>query len=236
MVRFARSTDDVEVAFEMHGEYGPVVLFPMRMIPWRRWGYIDELAATCRLLIVDPRGHGDSSRLANIENYGLWKRCDDLLAAADHAHVETFIAFGFSNTALTAHALATTTRRVSAVLCGGMGMIGFGDANWQGIIEHCLEERQKGEGTYIDGGTYDYGEAASLYRDVADWVPERLNVPAILYFGSRDPFGEAIRTSRSAHEALGYEVREFDGYDHDTAISSVQLVAHLIAELCDRVA
>jgi pimeloyl-ACP methyl ester carboxylesterase len=98
MLRVAN--DGFEIAFDVTGQVsGPGFVFAQRKVGWDRMGYVDALASSGKVLVVDPRGFGDSTRARHESAYSLDGFCDDVLAAADAVGLESFIAWGYSNTA-----------------------------------------------------------------------------------------------------------------------------------------
>ena len=92
-----RSTDGVEIAYQVVGE-GPVdVLF---MHGWAGSGRYFDQAMECldparmRVITFDFRGHGESGRAES--GYTLDQLADDVLAVADAAGSQRFVVVGFS--------------------------------------------------------------------------------------------------------------------------------------------
>jgi pimeloyl-ACP methyl ester carboxylesterase len=88
-------------SYEDVGEGPPIVLITglggsVRQM--REDGYVDRLAASgCRVLAVDPLGHGESGKLCEWEPY-LWPDvADDVLAVMDAEGIERVPLWGYSN-------------------------------------------------------------------------------------------------------------------------------------------
>lgn len=78
------ANDGLQIAYDVTGRgAGPGFLFAQRKVGWARMGYVDALSSRGKVLVVDPRGFGDSSRCRSGADYSLDAFCDDLLAAAD---------------------------------------------------------------------------------------------------------------------------------------------------------
>ncbi len=59
------SHGDVRIRYEVEGEGEPLVLidgFSTGLEMWREQGYTRALAGACQLILVDPRGHGQSDK------------------------------------------------------------------------------------------------------------------------------------------------------------------------------
>lgn len=72
--------DGARITFEVHGD-GPhkIVLF-FRHFPWIEWGYV-KAQPEFTFLIVDPRGHGESSHFDDRSLYGLLTGALDVLTS-----------------------------------------------------------------------------------------------------------------------------------------------------------
>lgn len=224
--------DGARITFEVHGD-GPhkIVLF-FRHFPWIEWGYV-KAQPEFAFLIVDPRGHGESSHFDDRSLYGLWTGALDVLTAADAAGFESFIIWGFSQGAIRAASLARKSHRVKALICGGYQLLDC--ALPQARFRSLEEEAAKGKGSYRDGALFDFAESIVLFEDLAAWTTieqdlRDLTCPRLLYFGSEDVFAESIRQRTSRLEECGFKVLEISGLDHETGLSRIDIVAPHIRE------
>jgi pimeloyl-ACP methyl ester carboxylesterase len=119
--------DDVEIAFLDEGEGEPVVLVhgfaSTKEVNWVAPGWVATLArAGYRVIALDNRGHGASTKLYDPAAYHSATMAEDVRALLDHLGLERADVIGYSmgarNTALLA--LAHPDRVRSAVL-GGVG-------------------------------------------------------------------------------------------------------------------
>jgi pimeloyl-ACP methyl ester carboxylesterase len=91
--------DDVRVYYEVEGSGPPIVLqhgFSDSLESWRECGYVDALADTNRVILVDARGHGESDKPHDPEAYSLDRMVSDVTAVLDDLGVEKAHFFGHS--------------------------------------------------------------------------------------------------------------------------------------------
>jgi pimeloyl-ACP methyl ester carboxylesterase len=220
------ANDGLQISYDVAGRgSGPGFLFAQRKVGWDRLGYVAALAARGKVLVVDPRGYGDSSRCRDESGYSLDGFCDDLLCAADAVGLEQFFAWGYSNTAALAVALAVRTDRCVGVACCGMDpfidFTGFAD-------QLDTEVREVGEGEYVPEGSFDWRAARAFYRDYTELqprLPERLDCPAVLVHGDADPLVAAsVDRNRARLERMGFDIRPLPGLDHQTCVEAAEMV------------
>ena len=219
--------DGHQIAFDVTGRgEGPGFLFAQRKVGWDRMGYVDRLTDRgAKVLVVDPRGYGDSSRSRDGSCYSLEAFCDDLLAGADAVGLEQFVAWGYSNTAALAVALACRTDRCVGLVCSGMDP--FLDFTvWSAHVE--AEVATVGEGAYVPEGGFDWRAARAFYAGYAAFqpeLPERLPCPAVLVHGTDDELiAGSVHRNRHRIAALGLEIAALDGLDHGTCVEASEAV------------
>jgi pimeloyl-ACP methyl ester carboxylesterase len=127
---------DVELAFLDRGEGPPVVLVhgfaSNKEVNWVYTSWVTELtAAGRRVIALDNRGHGESTKLYDPSAYHSATMADDVRALLDHLQLQHAAVIGYSLGARIAAflTLAHPARVRSAVLGGlGMGLVdGVGD-------------------------------------------------------------------------------------------------------------
>lgn len=97
------------IHYEIEGKGTPIVLHTggggdLRM--WRLAGYTRALAPKHQLILIDHRGHGQSSKPNGITSHRIEEYRDDVLAVLDAADVEEAAFLGYSVGALVGYALA----------------------------------------------------------------------------------------------------------------------------------
>lgn len=91
----AVSNAGFQIAYEVVGRgSGPGLLFAQSKVGWSRMGYVEVLKERGKVLVVDPRVYGDSSRATREADYSLGAFYDDLLAAADAVGLDQFCRVG----------------------------------------------------------------------------------------------------------------------------------------------
>jgi pimeloyl-ACP methyl ester carboxylesterase len=124
----------VEIAYLDEGEGDPIVLVhgfaSSKNVNWVYPGWVSELTkAGRRVIALDNRGHGDSTKLYDPESYHLGTMAGDVRALMDHLAISRADIMGYSMggriTALLAYNAPERVR--AAVLAGiGMGLIAGG--------------------------------------------------------------------------------------------------------------
>jgi len=119
---------NVEIAYLDEGEGEPIVLVhgfaSTKEINWVNPGWVTALTrAGRRVVALDNRGHGQSSKLYEPADYDTAKMAGDVTALLDHLGVRRADAMGYSMGArICAFIAARQPDRVRAVILGGLGI------------------------------------------------------------------------------------------------------------------
>jgi pimeloyl-ACP methyl ester carboxylesterase len=123
-MRFAAPTGPVRIAYDMIGTGAPIVMlhgFGESRQFWLEFGLLDACLTNGRqVVLVDLRGHGDSSKPCDPTAYGAVNFIRDVIAMLDDARIERadFLGWGIGGrVALDMAAFAP--QRVRAVAAGG---------------------------------------------------------------------------------------------------------------------
>jgi len=118
---------DVEIAYLDEGEGDPIVLIhgfaSNREVNWLYPGWVATLtAAGRRVIALDNRGHGQSTKLYDPGDYHTAKMAEDVRALLDHLALKRADSFGYSMGArITAFLAAAHPERVRTIVLGGLG-------------------------------------------------------------------------------------------------------------------
>ena len=121
------STNGCDIAFDDVGEGAPILLLhgfaSTRIDNWSRTGWYDTLEKTGRRVIaMDWRGHGESSKFYDPADYSTDLMLNDVRALLDHLNLEKCEIMGFSMGAGLALQLALQEgKRISRLVLAGVG-------------------------------------------------------------------------------------------------------------------
>ena len=237
-MRFAARRGSVLIRYDVEGSGDPVVLlhgFAESSGFWREFGYCKECLAQGRqVVLIDLRGHGESSKLTDPQSYGLVNFAKDVIAVLDDAGIERADLLGFGmggRTALATAALAP--ERVHAVAAGGTHPYAEQTQCYRDWLAEGLESWAKVvEGAY--GGLSDHtrkrimandpraiAAAVALDRpDISDALT-RSKVPILLFLGKNDP---RFPLALSFAEQSGATVIGVAGYGCMTAATAARSI------------
>jgi pimeloyl-ACP methyl ester carboxylesterase len=147
MLRFRH--DEVEIAFLDEGEGEAIVLVhgfaSNATVNWVQPGWVSFLRqAGRRVIALDNRGHGASTKLYDPAAYHSARMAEDVVALLDHLGLQRADVMGYSMGARIAAFLALAhPERLRSAIFGGLGIRlveGFGDAE---PVAHALEARDQ---------------------------------------------------------------------------------------------
>src|SRR5450432_195836 len=119
---------EVEIAFLDQGEGEPVALVhgfaSNKQVNWVNTGWVSTLMrAGRRVIALDNRGHGQSSKLYDPADYHSAIMAEDVAALLDHLGIERADVMGYSMGArITAYLAVDNTARVRSAILGGLGV------------------------------------------------------------------------------------------------------------------
>jgi pimeloyl-ACP methyl ester carboxylesterase len=118
----------VEIAYLDEGEGDPILLVhgfaSNKNVNWAYPGWISELRKNGRRVIaLDNRGHGESAKLYDAEDYHIGTMAGDVTALMDHLDIERADIMGYSLGGRMAAFLAySQPQRLRCAILGGIGM------------------------------------------------------------------------------------------------------------------
>jgi len=119
---------DVEIAYLDEGQGQPIVLVhgfaSTKEVNWVHPGWVTTLTrAGRRVIALDNRGHGASSKLYDPAIYHSATMADDVRALLDHLNIERADVMGYSMGArITAFLILSHAARVRSAIFGGLGI------------------------------------------------------------------------------------------------------------------
>lgn len=91
---------EISINYEIIGEGLDTIVFHHgngnRLEDWSTLGFVDELKDNFRLLLIDSRGYGKSSKPHDTKEYNLKSRADDTISALDNEGIEQAHCLGAS--------------------------------------------------------------------------------------------------------------------------------------------
>src|SRR5258707_14607863 len=118
----------IEIAYLDEGEGDPIVLVhgfaSTKNVNWVYPTWVSELKKNGRRVVaLDVRGHGDSSKLYDPSEYSIEIMADDVIALMDHLKFERTDGMGYSmGGRRTAYLARTQPARVGSAILGGIGI------------------------------------------------------------------------------------------------------------------
>lgn len=118
----------VEIAYLDEGEGDPIILVhgfaSSKNVNWVYPAWVSELKKNNRRVVaLDNRGHGDSSKLYDPEDYHIGTMAGDVIALMDHLKIERADMMGYSMGArMTALLARTQPQRMRSAILGGIGI------------------------------------------------------------------------------------------------------------------
>lgn len=119
---------NVEIAYLDEGEGDPILLIhgfaSSKNVNWVYPGWTSELTkAGRRVIAIDNRGHGESTKLYDAEDYHIGTMAADARALLDHLGIARADIMGYSmGGRITAYLAYSVPERVRSAVLGGIGM------------------------------------------------------------------------------------------------------------------
>jgi pimeloyl-ACP methyl ester carboxylesterase len=230
------------ISYEDEGQGPPVVLLPGFMqsaADYRQVGYVNRLAATRRVLVVDPLGHGKSDKPHETEPYRAPGVAADVIAVMDAAGIERAALWGYSRGAWLACMTAIEfPERLTALILGGAELtrprptdippwvdaLSRGDwaAFWplfgMPLAPEVTLNFERNDPKAMAAASIGRIEFAYMF-DLG-----RVSVPTLVYRGGDDDPDDAVATA----QALKTELHVVEGCDHFEAFKAVDSVTPFV--------
>lgn len=121
-------SNGVEIAYEVVGQGRPILLIhgfaSNARVNWHNTGWVQVLQdAGHSVILIDNRGHGQSEKLYNTQDYGAAMMADDAAALLDHLGLEQVDIMGYSMGArISAYLTLNHSSYVSRAVFAGLGI------------------------------------------------------------------------------------------------------------------
>jgi pimeloyl-ACP methyl ester carboxylesterase len=241
LISIARSRG-YAISYEDAGEGSPVVLLPGYMqsaADYRQAGYVDRLAATRRVLAVDPLGHGLSEKPHDAGPYRSPGVAADVIAVLDAAGIERAVLWGYSRGGWLACMTAIEfPQRLAALILGGVALTqtpppdiplwvdALSRADWDAfwsLFPIPLAPEVKRHFQEVNDPKALAAERIGRLESAYVFDLGRVSIPTLLYCGGDDGPEDAVPTA----QALKTELHVVEGCDHFGTFREVDLVMPL---------
>jgi pimeloyl-ACP methyl ester carboxylesterase len=221
---------DVEIAYLDEGEGEPIMLVhgfaSSKEVNWVNTAWVTTLTrAGRRVVALDDRGHGQSSKLYNPADYHTALMADDVAVLLDHLKIERADIMGYSMGArVTSYLALNHPQRVRSAILGGLGIHLVDGVGLPMSIAEALEAPSLADVTDPMGRTFrafadqtksDRKALAACIRGSRQTLAReevaKIGIPVLVAVGTKDP------VAGSAHElaALIPGARALDIPDRD---------------------
>jgi len=196
----------VEIAYLDEGAGDPIVLVhgfaSSKEVNWVQPGWVTTLTkAGRRVIALDNRGHGESTKLYDPAAYHTSLMADDVRALLDHLGIQRADVMGYSMGArITAFLALEHPERVRCAILGGLGMALIEGAGLPERIADALEAPSIDDVTDPQGRTFrafaeqtksDRRALAACIRGSRQTLTREeaasIRVPMLIVVGSKDP-------------------------------------------------
>jgi pimeloyl-ACP methyl ester carboxylesterase len=226
---------EVEIAYLDEGEGEPIVLVhgfaSNKQINWVNPGWVSTLMrAGRRVIALDNRGHGKSSKLTDPAAYHSAIMAEDVTALLDHLRLERADVMGYSMGArITAFLAVNSPARVRAIILGGLGIKLVEGVGLPESIADALEARSLADvedpigrlfRAFAEQTQSDLRALAACLRGSRQTLTSEqvagIGVPALVAVGTLDPIAGSAQALASL--IPGARALDIPGRDHMTAV------------------
>jgi pimeloyl-ACP methyl ester carboxylesterase len=242
-VPFANN-NGIRIHFEVEGAGPPLVLqhgFAGHLERWRDLGYVEQLRANYRCVLIDARGHGQSDKPMDVEAYRLDLRYRDILCVLDELGIEQAHYWGYSmGGAIGTFAANAADGRFLSFVLGGTAPGARSEAE-TATARRMHEQLLQGKEAFLAAlpesmrGPYAAIDAPALAVNMQAQLEARTYpaldappVPCLVYNGGSDPpaaRGEALRVTAPPnvrYETIG-ELNHVECYQRSDLVLPVVL-------------
>jgi pimeloyl-ACP methyl ester carboxylesterase len=242
---------DVEIAYLDEGEGEPILLIhgfaSTKEVNWVSTAWVTTLTrAGRRVIALDNRGHGQSSKLYEPAAYHTEKMADDARALLDHLRIERADVMGYSMGArITAYLTVTHPERVRGAVLGGLGIrlvsgVGLPESIADALEAPSLDDVTDPQGrvfrAFADQTKSDRRALAACIRGSRQVLSREqvaaIGIPVLVAVGTKDV------VAGSAHDLAalipGGQALDIPGRDHMLAVGDKVYKAGVLEFLATR--
>lgn len=241
----------LKIHYVTEGSGPPLVLHHGFTWSHRRWigyGYADALKSSYRLIMMDARGHGQSSKPHDAQAYAPENQVKDVVAVLDDLGIDKAAFWGYSMGGRVAYAMAQyAPERLLALVIGAVHPYGrvlpAGDRLDGSDPRRFIDTMYRRTGSSLEALPPDAREELfandfeALSISMGNWPTfenalPTVKVPTLVYIGDKDPMLEKVRTAAAL--IPGAELQVYPGHDHGSAFRESQLVLPKVKEFLAR--
>jgi pimeloyl-ACP methyl ester carboxylesterase len=237
----------VRIHYEVEGSGTPLVLHPGfggSLADWSYGGHVDALRGESTLVLLDPRGQGDSDKPHETAMYGVEQRVADVLAVLDALGIEQADFLGYSMGGRVGFDLGhQAPQRVRSLILGGTGAPFGGRPNvaWAELLRQGMEafvaELDRAQGPqpadrrarWLASDGEALAAATLVERPSLGAALPSMNLPILLYCGDQDPAHESAQHVAALLPDAAFV--SLPGLNHRQAGLSTAILPHITAFL-----
>ena len=242
---------EVEIAYLDEGAGEPIVLVhgfaSNKEVNWVAPGWVTTLTrAGRRVIAVDNRGHGQSSKLYDPADYHSAIMAQDVAALLVHLKIERADVMGYSMGArITAYLAVESPSRVRSAILGGLGVKLVEGIGLPESIANALEAPSLADVTDFTGRLFrafaeqtksDLKALAACMRGSRQTLSREqvagIGVPVLVAVGTKDPIAGSAQAL--AHLIPGARALDIPERDHMTAVGDKAYKAGVLEFLNQR--
>ncbi len=186
---------------------------------WIESSYTDELKMNFKLVLIDPRGHGQSDKPRDLRKYSFKKMVEDVIALLDSLKIDKIHFFGYSLGGLVGWLVAKYhPERIKTFIAGGSRVI----TNFTSNPFLRLE--------FLKEGPVENKDLDLEQLNVEDILP-KLEFPVLTFVGDKDNscYPHVEEFSKLIPDCTSFTL---EGLDHPQAIiQKDKVIPHVIAFL-----
>lgn len=242
------TSDGITIAYSDEGQGDPILLIhgfaSNKMVNWAYTGWVDLLKKSGRRVIsIDNRGHGDSSKFHQPEAYGAPVMAEDARRLLDHLGIANTDVMGYSmGSRISAFLALNHPDRVKRAIFGGLGygmVAGVGDpepiaaALEAASLADVKDRTGRAFRAFAEQTKSDRLALAACMRSSRQKITEedvaRIACPVLVAVGTTDDI--AGSPHKLAALMKNAEVLEITGRDHMLAVGDKIFKAGVVAFL-----